>query len=149
MKKDNQPIEVIDISQIPGLADLVNQVQGTGRPVSLHLDGKDVGVIFPSNPGSIPRRAEVLRILAENRREIDQFGVRSIAIFGSVARDAAGPESDVDVLVEFGRPTGLFTFVEFKGFLERLFGRSVDLVTVEGLREDIRDDVLREAVRAA
>ena len=42
-----------------------------------------------------------MRILREHRAELDAMGVRSLSIFGSVARDEAGPESDVDLLVEF------------------------------------------------
>ncbi len=95
------------------------------------------------------RREEALRLLAEKRDEIARFGVKSVAIFGSVARDEAGPDSDVDVLVEFGVPTGIFEFLRFKEYLERLLGRQVDLVTPGALKPRLRDRILGEAIRAA
>jgi predicted nucleotidyltransferase len=94
------------------------------------------------------RREDTLRILAEHRAEIDAFGVRSLAIFGSVARDEAGPESDVDILVEFDRPIGLFRFLELQEYLETILGRPVDLCTTASLKARIRDQVLQDAVRA-
>ena len=68
-----------------------------GEP-SMHLRWNDM------------RRDEALRLLAAHREEIARFGVKSLAIFGSVARDEAGPDSDVDVLVEFSVPVGLSHF---------------------------------------
>ena len=52
------------------------------------------------------RRAEVVRLLAEHREELAELGVISLSVFGSVARDEAGPESDVDLLVTIRRPMG-------------------------------------------
>ena len=49
--------------------------------------------------GPPPRRADVLRVLAEHRAELEAMGVASLAVFGSVARDEARPNSDVDILV--------------------------------------------------
>ena len=95
------------------------------------------------------RLDDVLRILKEHREEIAGYGVTSLYIFGSVARGEAGPESDVDMLVEFGVPIGLFKFVRLKDYLERLLGRRVDLAMVGALREQMREQILREAVRAA
>ncbi|MBI4317737.1 MAG: nucleotidyltransferase family protein [Chloroflexi bacterium] len=95
------------------------------------------------------RLDEVLRILGQHGAEIASYGVTSLHIFGSVARGEAGPESDVDVLVEFGVPVGLFELVRFQRFLEKLLGQRVDLATVGALRENMREQILREAVRAA
>jgi predicted nucleotidyltransferase len=75
--------------------------------------------------------------------------VKSISIFGSVARGEAREDSDVDILVEFDRRVGLLAFVGLKLELERLLGRPVDLVTPSGLRSWMREAVLKEAVRAA
>jgi len=91
-------------------------------------------------------RDEVLRLLGERRADIEQFGVKSLALFGSAARDEAGVESDVDILVEFDRPVGLFEFVELKEFLESLLGRRVDLGTPQSLKPRLRQRVLQEAV---
>jgi hypothetical protein len=93
-------------------------------------------------------RDETLRILREHREEIEAMGVKSIAIFGSTARDEAREDSDVDVLVEFSREVGLFDFLDVKEKLERIVGRRVDLVTDDALRSQMRPTILKEAVRA-
>ncbi len=95
------------------------------------------------------RRDEALRILAEHKEEIAGFGVKSLSLFGSVARDEAGQDSDVDILVEFGRPVGLFGFIDLNDYLEGLLGRRVDLVTPDALKARLRDRILGEAIRAA
>ena len=94
-------------------------------------------------------RDEVLRILLENRRQFKRFGVVSVRLFGSVARDEATDHSDVDVIAEFERPLTFKRFMGFKIFLEDLLGLDVDLVTERGLRERIRPDVERDAIRVA
>lgn len=94
------------------------------------------------------RRDKVLATLAEHRADLERLGVKSIAVFGSVARDAAGPQSDVDVLVEFARPVGLFAFVRVQEYLQGLLGCVVDVVTPDGLKPQLRDHILREAVHA-
>lgn len=91
---------------------------------------------------------ETLRKLMEHRKEIEGMGVKSVSIFGSTARDEAGAESDVDVLVEFSEPVGLFRFLEVKAALEAILGRGVDMVTPDALKRQIRPRVLKEAVRA-
>lgn len=95
------------------------------------------------------RKDEALRILAQHREEIDAFGVASLAIFGSVARNEAGPDSDVDILVEFAVPTGYFGLFRLQRRLEALLGRRVDLATPGSLRESMKDRILLEAVHAA
>ena len=76
-----------------------------------------------------------------------QHGVRRLAFFGSVLRDDFGPDSDVDVLVEFepGTRTG-FRFFEIADELGTLLGRKVDLNTPRSLSRYYRNRVLREAV---
>ena len=55
------------------------------------------------------KRDEVLRILREHRGELRRgFGVKSVALFGSLARDEATDTSDIDILVDFDGPVGLF-----------------------------------------
>jgi uncharacterized protein len=68
-------------------------------------------------------------------------------MFGSVARDEAGSDSDVDLLVEFSQPIGLFQFIEFQQRLEALLGGRVDLGTPRSLKPRIKDQVLQEAIR--
>ncbi len=80
---------------------------------------------------------------------VNEFGVRSLALFGSFARQSAKRQSDIDMLVEFNRPVGLFEFARLKIYLEKELGREVDLVTSEALRPEMRDAILREAIHAA
>jgi hypothetical protein len=94
-------------------------------------------------------RTKILETLKSVRPDLERFGVSSLALFGSAARGEDRPDSDVDVLVEFGRPAGLFDFVRVRRRLERALGRRVDLVTPEALRPSMRESILRDAVRAA
>ena len=98
--------------------------------------------------GQVPRRADVINVLQEHRDELARMGVASLTLFGSVARDEAGSESDVDLLVELNRRMGLFGFLEIQERLEALLGRKVDLGMADGLKPRLRDRIQREAVRA-
>lgn len=100
--------------------------------------------------GARMRRDEALAILRAHKDDYARFHVKSLALFGSVARDEAGPESDIDILVEFdGSPVGLFGFVDFRDYLEQILGRDVDLVMIRAVHTDIRERIEREAIRAA
>lgn len=79
----------------------------------------------------------------------ERYGVKSIGIFGSVARDEAGTVSDVDILVEFARPVGLFTFTALQRRLKAILGTEVDLATPDALKRQLKDRILKELVRAA
>jgi predicted nucleotidyltransferase len=91
---------------------------------------------------------EVRAILEAHREELKALGVGEVYVFGSTARGEAGPKSDVDLIVVLERPLG-FAFFELKERLEAWLGRPVDLTTPDGLREDLRESVLRSAIRAA
>lgn len=95
------------------------------------------------------KRAEALAKLAAAKPELERLGIRSLAIFGSVARDESGPQSDIDLLVEFVETPSLFEFVRIKQWLEQLLGCGVDLATVAALHRRMRDAILKEAIRAA
>lgn len=94
------------------------------------------------------QRQEALTILLNHQSTLKNFGVKSLLLFGSVARDEARTDSDVDLLVEFDQPVGLFTFVRLKRYLEEILETSVDLGTPDSLKSYLREPVLREAVRA-
>lgn len=74
--------------------------------------------------------------------------MKSLDLFGSVARDEARPDSDVDFLVEFSIEAGLFDLFRVRHYLEDILGCSVDLGTQDALREHLREPVLKEAIRA-
>ncbi len=94
-------------------------------------------------------RDETLRVLREHRPNMRRFGVKSLAIFGSVARDQARPDSDIDVLVEFDSPPTFEHYMDLKFYLEELLGRPVDLGTPDSLKPRIRELVQSEAVYVA
>jgi predicted nucleotidyltransferase len=95
-------------------------------------------------------RDEVIRILNEHRREFaDQYGVKSLALFGSVARDKATDLSDVDLLVDFNRPVGLFGLFALQDRIEELLGCPVDLGTPASLKPRIRSAVMAGAIDVA
>jgi predicted nucleotidyltransferase len=96
-------------------------------------------------------RTQILQTLADHRDELARdFGVKSLALFGSVVRDEATPASDVDLLVEFdGRPVGLFHLSRTQHYLESILGiPRVDLVLRDGIKPALRDRILREAIHA-
>lgn len=96
-------------------------------------------------------RDHVLGILAAHQAEFQDMGVRELSIFGSLARGDATEASDIDVLVDYepGTRLSFFRVCELRYKLEDLLGAQVDVVTTGGLRPEIRDEVLREAIRAA
>lgn len=75
-----------------------------------------------------------------------RHGARNVRVFGSVARGEAGPESDVDFLVECGPNPSPFFPGGLLMDLEELLGRRVDIVTDGGLHPYLRDKILHEAV---
>jgi predicted nucleotidyltransferase len=85
------------------------------------------------------KREDILKIAAKH-------GARKIRIFGSVARDEADSESDLDLLVEFLPGSTLLSQSAMIRELEDLLGIKVDVVSDQGLRDRIRERVLREAV---
>lgn len=93
------------------------------------------------------KRNDVLALLNTYKPTLEKFRVKSLLLFGSVARDEANVESDVDLLVEFEQTIGLFTFVRLQRYLEMILGCQVDLGTVDSLQAHLRERVLQEAVR--
>ncbi len=90
----------------------------------------------------------VIKILKQKNAEMaKQFGVKSLLLFGSVARDEATSISEVDLLVEFNRPVGYFGLFALQDYLEKLLGCSVDLGTPDSLKPRIRERVMGELIR--
>lgn len=85
------------------------------------------------------KREEILRLAARR-------GARNVRVFGSVAGGQAGPDSDVDFLVELEPGRSLFDLGGLLMDLQDLLGRPVDVVTEKGLHWYIRDRILKEAV---
>lgn len=90
----------------------------------------------------------VLQILKQKNAEMTkQFGVKTLSLFGSVARNEATFTSDVDLLVEFNRPMGYFGLFALQNYLEKLLGCPVDLGTPDSLKPRIRERVMGELIR--
>ena len=93
------------------------------------------------------RKNEILRVLRENKEKLKEFGVKRIGIFGSFIRGEVTEKSDIDVVFEFER--GKATFKNVCGlvdFLEKLFGREIDLLTPDGI-ESIRIKHVKEEIK--
>jgi hypothetical protein len=93
---------------------------------------------------------EMQKLLQEKRREIlsiaARHGARNVRVFGSVARGDAGPESDLDILVDLEPGRSLLDHAALLLDLEAALGCKVDVLTERGLRARVREAVLREAV---
>ncbi len=91
-----------------------------------------------------------IELLRKNEHEIKKrFGIRKIGIFGSFARGEEKDGSDIDVLVEFQDNYKTFdNYMDLKFFLEDLFRRKIDLVTIDALRPQLKDGILQEVIYA-
>jgi len=88
----------------------------------------------------------VFSVFSAHKKELQERGVKNLAVFGSVIRGESTDQSDVDILVEFNRSIGLFDFVRLKYLLEEWIGCKVDLVTQDALHPALRERILKEAV---
>jgi predicted nucleotidyltransferase len=94
-------------------------------------------------------REDVLARIDRAAPELRAHAVKELWLFGSAAREELKAGSDIDILVDFNAPVTLFEFARLRRRLEALLGRSVDLVTRDALKPQLREQILREAVRAA
>lgn len=91
--------------------------------------------------------SEIKDILTRNKAELKKdYGVKEIGVFGSYTRNQQRKKSDIDILVKFERPIGLFKFLELEAHLSDLLGAKVDLVTKEALKPYIGERILKEVV---
>ncbi len=74
----------------------------------------------------------------------ERFGVSEIGVFGSWVRGEQRPDSDIDLLVEFDRPVGLFDIMALEDYLQNVFGHKVDIAVRRSLRQYIGQYILRE-----
>jgi len=92
-------------------------------------------------------KQDIFRLLRENQALLNRYTVREIALFGSYAKDEQTARSDIDLLVEFERPT-YDNFMGLSHALEKLFRRKVEILTPEGL-DSIRVRGIAESIRKA
>jgi uncharacterized protein len=95
-------------------------------------------------------RQSVLAILKKHQAELERQGVRHAALFGSVARGEAKPDSDIDIMVDLDPDArlGVYEYVGIKDYIAELFDQPVDVVNREGLKPYVRPAVLTDAVYA-
>jgi uncharacterized protein len=93
------------------------------------------------------KRTEILTLVQSHKAQIQELGAKSLDLFGSVARDQATAESDVDILVELNERSGFFEFFQIQHYLEDLLQRPIDLGTIDSLKEHLREPVLNEVIR--
>jgi len=92
-------------------------------------------------------RQEIEEVLSKEKKHLkDEFHVQGIGLFGSYARGEERPESDIDLLVDFDEPIGLFRYIELEDYLSDLLGLKVDLVTRNALKPRIGKNILQEVV---
>ncbi len=89
---------------------------------------------------------EIITLLREHRTHLAQLGVKSLAVFGSVARGEVTAASDVDILVEFEGKITFDRFMDTKFFLEDLLGVRVDLVMPQAVRPRLKPYIMRDLI---
>src|SRR5262245_48507170 len=85
------------------------------------------------------------KILKAHQEDLSQYGVRALAVFGSIAKNEGKRGSDIDILVDFDSKRGLFVFVGLKNYLENILNCEVDLVTKKALHPALKKRILSEA----
>lgn len=93
-------------------------------------------------------RDTILATVEAHAGELQRLGVKNLGLFGSVARGEGTDASDLDFVVEL-RPKTFDVYMGVKFFLERIFGRGVDLVLADAIKPRLRSAILAEAVHAS
>lgn len=92
-------------------------------------------------------KKHVLKVISSHQNELQtKYAVKSLALFGSVVRNEATSSSDVDLLIEFDKPVGLFHFLTVKNCLQEWLGNKVDLVTYKALKSPLKEQILKEMI---
>ena len=93
------------------------------------------------------KKEEIINLLRQVNDEIAlKYKAEVKGIFGSFVRGEEGPQSDCDVLVEFKEDANLLHLVGLSLFLEEKIGVPVDIVPVDAIRKEIKENILKEAV---
>ena len=89
----------------------------------------------------------IKQILEENKDRLrNEYNVKEIGIFGSYVRNEQKENSDLDILVDFEKPIGLFKFMELEEYLSNLLNIKIDLVSRKALKPFIGKYILEEVV---
>ena len=89
------------------------------------------------------KKEDIMRKIRENKKDIKEFGVKKLVLFGSYARNEGSKDSDIDFLVEFEEGRGLFDdFIHLVHFLKDLLGKEIDLGEEHLLRKELKSCIL-------
>jgi predicted nucleotidyltransferase len=139
----------VNVGRVVGNHPDADEIEKVAFRVGIALSSK----LLPQGLGRFGARADGVNCYAQSPQlrldELPRFDVQSLLLFGSVARDEAHEQSDVDLLVSFRGAATFGHYMGLKLFLEDLFGRRVDLVTKRALRRELRERVEREAIHVA
>ena len=91
-------------------------------------------------------RCEDVIAIVREQMMLSRFGIKSLFLFGSVARNEANQESDLDFIVDFEGSVTFDRYMDLKIFLEDLFDRQIDLAIEGSLKPQIRQRVIEEAI---
>ncbi len=96
-----------------------------------------------------PSLADAVNRLRNEKSGLRELGVAHIDLFGSIVRNEAGSESDIDLIVEFKRRRGmsLSKFASLQKRLETILGHDIDLAESEMLRPEVKQAYRRDALR--
>lgn len=90
---------------------------------------------------------DIIKKIAELKPSlINEFNISFIGVFGSYARNNVTEESDIDILVEFNETPGLVKFYTLQDFLENVFQKKVDLITINSLKKEIKDNIYKDLI---
>jgi uncharacterized protein len=98
-----------------------------------------------NNSQNILDRDDIVTIL-QGQMVRSRFGVKSLSLFGSAARNEATKESDLDFIVNFDGMITFDRYMDLKIFLEDLFGKKIDLAIEDNLKPQIRQKILEDAI---
>ncbi|MFH1733125.1 MAG: nucleotidyltransferase family protein [bacterium] len=92
-------------------------------------------------------KKKIIKLLFVHQNELREMGVKSLALFGSVAREDATETSDLDLLVDFDRPIGYFHFFDVQEYLQKILSvPKVDLVMRNAVIDELKEDIYTEAL---
>jgi predicted nucleotidyltransferase len=103
-------------------------------------------VLVEPTPMSRPRRADILRKLRDSKRELQAAGIKTLALFGSVARDEATEESDVDLMVDIEGPKNLRNMGQADKAIATAIPYKVDVVYISSFKPEILANVQKDAI---
>lgn len=130
-------------SRQPSIPTLAALIAATGYELDLSVGKPRRGLQRLTGPVGRRLRRRRSKVLEVARRH----DVQILGVFGSVARGEDGPDSDVDLLVEFPAGMGLFAIARVQNELEELLGSPVDLIPASGLKAGVRPAVEADLVR--